>query len=227
MIDSNILKDKLNELVAFAIDKLELQNEDINFVRNSLLDLFKLQAPGKQTNKYGDIQTDVIDPIVQYAIDNNMILPEENILFETKLMGLLIPFPSATNKRFYEILKQDGAEAATNWLYEMGKNTNYLRMPDIKKNLKWEHNGKLGRIDITINLSKPEKDPKQIALAKLQPKSGYPACMLCPENVGYAGHMNHPARQTLRMIPITLNSEPWNLQFGVGHGDLHRELSDK
>ena len=106
-----------------------------------------------------------------------------------------------------------GVQDATTWLFELSKANNYIRMPDIRKNIKWSHEGSIGNIDITINLSKPEKDPKAIAAAKLLPKTGYPACMLCPENVGFAGNLNHPARQTLRTIPIELDGEPWELQY--------------
>lgn len=213
MLETKELQTKISQLVAYAKDKLELRKEDEYFVLNSLLDLFGLQAAGEMTSTYGDFQTDIVDPLVQHAVDTKITDESNWLAFETRLLGLVTPMPSAIVDKFNNIKATDGIEKATTWLYELGIANNYIRMPDIKKNIKWEHKGKLGQIDITINLSKPEKDPKQIALAKLQPKSGYPACMLCPTNVGYAGNLNHPARQTLRVVPTTLTGEPWNIQF--------------
>ncbi|MGN0771381.1 MAG: galactose-1-phosphate uridylyltransferase [Christensenellales bacterium] len=213
MLEISQVQTKLNELVAYAIDNLNLKSEDEYYVLNQLLDLFKLQSPGQAITEYGDFQTEIVDPLVNYAVDSGLIEPEQTILFETKLLGLVTPMPSAVVEEFDSVASSQDVKAATDWLFELSKANNYIRMPDINKNIKWEHKGKLGRIDVTINLSKPEKDPRQIALAKLQPKSGYPACMLCPSNVGYAGHINHPARQTLRIIPIELGGEEWNLQF--------------
>ena len=213
MLETSQVQTKLNELVAYAIDNLNLKSEDEYYVLNQLLDLFHLQAAGAPISDYGDFQTDIVDPLVDYAVQSGMIQEEQRILFETKMLGLVTPMPSAVVEEFDSVASTQGVKAATDWLFELSKANNYVRMPDINKNIKWEHKGKFGRIDITINLSKPEKDPKQIALAKLQPKTGYPACMLCPSNVGYAGHINHPARQTLRIIPIELGGEEWNLQF--------------
>lgn len=206
-------KETLNKLIRYAEDKLYLQKEDRYYVFNSLLNLFNFSSPSEKDGYFSDVQTEIIDPLVNYAIEKNITTEEEKLLFETKMMGLLTPMPSAVTKTFESIKKSEGAEAATNWLFELSKSNNYLRMCDINKNIKWNHKGSFGDIEITINLSKPEKDPKQIALAKLQPKSGYPACMLCPSNLGFAGNMNHPARQTLRFIPITLTNEQWYLQF--------------
>ncbi len=213
MLETKELQNKISQLVAYAKDKLELRNEDEYFVLNSLLDLFGLQAAVEMVTTYGDFQTEIVDPLVQHAVDTKMVDEASRIAFETRMLGLVTPMPSAVVDKFHAIADKDGIDKATTWLYELGIANDYIRMPDIKKNIKWEHDGKLGRIDITINLSKPEKDPKQIALAKLQPKSGYPACMLCPTNVGYAGNLNHPARQTLRVVPISLTNEPWNIQF--------------
>lgn len=203
----------VNQLLKHAESKLSLKAEDRIYILNALLDLLSLPSPAAETPEYSDVQTEVIDVLVDYAIEKGITTPEERILFETKMMGLVTPMPSAVTAEFEKIKEESGVEAATDWLYELSKSNDYLRMCDINKNIKWRHNGKFGDIEVTINLSKPEKDPKQIALALKQPKSGYPACMLCPSNLGYAGNLNHPARQTLRFVPVTLTNESWHLQF--------------
>ena len=234
MLTDDQLKVKINELLCYASDNLSLEQEDEYYVLNTLLDFFGLNAPAPAIEKYGDFQTEIIDPIVQHAIDTGRIKPEESILFETKVLGMVTPMPSAVIARFDAIASHRGVKKATDWLFALSKANNYIRMPDIKKNIKWEHDGRFGKIGITINLSKPEKDPKQIALAKLQPKSGYPACMLCPTNVGFAGNLNHPARQTLRTIPIQLDNEYWHLQYSpyqyyeehaIAFSDEHRPMN--
>lgn len=233
-MDQQELKIKLNELIAYANDNLSLAPIDGFYVLNQLLDLFKLAAPAEAIESYGDFQTTIIDPIVRYAIENGMIEEHEALLFETKVLGMVTPPPSSIIESFDIIATNQGVQAATDWLFALCKANNYIRMPDIRKNIQWEHKGAYGKIGITINLSKPEKDPKQIALAKLQPKTGYPACMLCPSNVGFAGHANHPARQTLRIIPIEMGGEQWYLQFSpyqyydqhvIALSDEHRPMS--
>lgn len=212
-MDQDTLKLKLRQLVDYAKDNLSLRAEDEAFVTNSLLSTFSLGAPAQQSAPYGDFQSDIVDPIVEYAVQNGMAKDEERLLFETKLLGIVTPAPSSVVDKFDTIAANKGVKAATDWLFELSVNNNYIRKVDIQKNIKWEHVGKFGKIGITINLSKPEKDPKQIALAKLMPKTGYPSCLLCPENVGYAGNLNHPARQTLRIIPIKLGGEDWSIQY--------------
>lgn len=227
-------KTAVNQLIDHAKKKLLLKEADEIYVLNALLDLLKLPVPATETPEYSNVQTEVIDVLVDYAIETGITTPEERILFETKMLGLITPMPSEINAKFDEIKKNDGIEAATDWLYDLSQANDYLRMCDINKNIKWKHSGKFGNIEITINLSKPEKDPKQIALALKQPKSGYPACMLCPSNLGYSGNMNHPARQTLRFVPITLTGEKWNLQFSpyqyyekhvIAFSDEHRPMT--
>ena len=213
MIDQNTLKSKLKQLVDYAKDNLSLRAEDEAFVTNTLLDMFSLGAPAQECEPYSDFQSEIIDPIVDYAVQNGMAKEEEKLLFETKLLGVVTPSPSSVVDKFDAIASNKGVQSATDWLFNLSIANNYIRMADIRKNIKWQHLGKFGNIEITINLSKPEKDPKQIALAKLMPKTGYPACLLCPDNVGYAGNLNHPARQTLRIIPIKLGGENWSIQY--------------
>lgn len=135
------------------------------------------------------------------------------INFETRLMGALMPRESEVCKKFRKLYVKQGAKAATDWFYQLCVDTNYIRTAQIAKNIQWNTATPYGELEITINLTKPEKDPKTIALERLQPKSGYPACMLCKENIGYAGRINFPARQTHRIVPITLAGEQFYLQY--------------
>ncbi len=225
---------KINQLIAYASRALDLDERDKVFKTNALLDLFGIAAPSGECPEWSDFQTEIADPLVQYAVDKGITDDASRILFETRMFGLVTPLPSAVTDKFFALAQKRGIKSATDWLFALSKANDYVRMADINKNIKWEYNGKMGKIGITINLSKPEKDPKQIALAKLQPKSGYPACMLCETNVGFAGNLNHPARQTLRTIPITLDGEQWWLQYSpyqyyeehaIALSDEHRPMS--
>ena len=178
MINQETLQLKLASLVDYAKANLSLRQEDESYVVNALLDMFKLGAPAPKAEKYKDFQTDIVDPIVDYAVESGMTTPEERLLFETKLLGVVTPMPSSVVDKFDTIAANKGIKAATDFMYKLSIANNYIRMVDIKKNIKWEHTGKFGKIGITINLSKPEKDPKQIALAKLLPKTGYPSCLI-------------------------------------------------
>ena len=157
---------------------------------------------------------EILDAICEYAAANNII--NEGItahdLFDTKLMGILMPRPSEVTAKFFELYKND-PKAASDYFYRLSIDSNYIRADRIAKDRRWSVDSKYGKIDISINLSKPEKDPKAIAAAKLAPQSGYPKCLLCTENVGYAGHANAPARQNLRQIPFTLGGDEWYLQY--------------
>lgn len=157
---------------------------------------------------------EILDAICEYAAANNII--NEGItahdLFDTKLMGILMPRPSEVTAKFFELYRED-PKAASDYFYRLSIDSNYIRADRVAKDRRWSVDSKYGKIDISINLSKPEKDPKDIAAAKLAPQSGYPKCLLCPENVGYAGHANAPARQNLRQIPFTLGGDEWYLQY--------------
>ena len=234
MLSDQQVRQKINQLLDYAQKALDLDPRDRMLKLNTLLDLFKQTAPAEDTPDYCDFQTDIADPLVQYAVDSGITDEASRILFETRMFGVVTPLSSAVTDKFYALQSELGVKSATDWLFSLSKANDYVRMTDIKKNIKWEYVGKFGKIGVTINLSKPEKDPKQIALAKLQPKSGYPACMLCESNVGFAGNLNHPARQTLRTIPITLGGEPWWLQYSpyqyyeehaIAFSDEHRPMS--
>ena len=133
-------------------------------------------------------------------------------LFDTELMGRLIPRPAQVIEAFQSLCAADPRKA-TDWYYKFSQDTNYIRRDRIAKDMLWKAPTEYGELDITINLSKPEKDPKTIAAAKNLPASAYPRCQLCAENEGYAGRVNHPARQNHRIVPITINGSPWFLQY--------------
>ena len=133
-------------------------------------------------------------------------------LFDTELMGRLTPRPAQVRERF-EALRKEDPKQATDWYYRFSCDTNYIRRDRIAKDIQWKAETGYGELDITINLSKPEKDPKAIAAARNLPASNYPRCLLCAENEGYAGRVNHPARQNHRVVPITINGSPWFLQY--------------
>jgi len=157
-----------------------------------------------------EILTRLLDDAVSRGVCGNTIA--ERDLFDTKLMGALTPFPSTIRKEFSLRYVRD-PQAATDWFYTFSQDTDYIRRYRVKKDLKWQKDTPYGKLDITINRSKPEKDPLAVAAAKLAPQSGYPRCALCPENEGYAGRLNHPARQNHRIIPIVLGGEAWYFQY--------------
>lgn len=212
MTQDNQILIAIEQLIDYATKNLSLDKYDVHFVRNALLDNFKLGAttPFESIPEYDIQQT--VDYMVDYAIKQGLTCVEDSLLYETRLFGLVTPSPSSVIMKYDITQAVEGVQAATDYLFELGKANNYLRMQDINKNIMWEYEGSKGGLQITINLSKPEKDPKQIAAA-LKAKTGYPACMLCPSNVGYAGNAGHPARQTLRTIPVTLNDELWWIQY--------------
>ena len=158
---------------------------------------------------------EILDHLCDYAYENG-VLKENSIvyrdLFDTKIMGALIPMPSAIRKTFHDLYKESPVKA-TDWYYEFSQNSNYIRRDRIEKDVKWIAPTEYGDLDITINLSKPEKDPKAIAAAKLMPQSSFPKCLLCKENEGYAGRVNHPARQNHRVMPVVINGSNWFMQY--------------
>ncbi len=158
-----------------------------------------------------DVLKDLLDEAVKRGIIEDTITHRD--LFDTKLMNQLCPRPSQVINEFYRIYDNDGAKAATEYYYNLSRNSDYIRTYRVKKDLKWTVDTEYGTLDITINLSKPEKDPKAIAAAKNAKQSAYPKCQLCMENEGYAGRVNHPARENHRVIPITINDSKWGFQY--------------
>lgn len=205
------VKIRIEQLLDYAQKKLNFLEDDVMLARNYLLDLLKLDSPYEGEISPSPIQ-EILDDMTAYAVENKLCEPYERLLFETRIMGIVTPTPSRVIETFDDIAAQSGIKASTDWFFNLCINSNYIRKVDIDKNLKWEFDGKLGKIKITINLSKPEKDPEEVKRAKLC-NSGYPKCMLCPSNVGWAGNASKPARQTLRTIPIELNGENWFMQY--------------
>ncbi len=187
--------------------------------RNTLLDLLGLAAPfaGEVPAEPDDgTPTAILEPMLDLAAQKGLFdneVPQLRQNFEARLMGALMPREHEVCKKFKKLYKKQGPQAATDWFYDLCVVSNYIRTAQIARNIQWNTATPYGELEITINLTKPEKDPKTIALERLQPKSGYPACMLCKENIGYAGRVNFPARQTHRIVPVTLAGEPFYLQY--------------
>jgi UDPglucose--hexose-1-phosphate uridylyltransferase len=208
------IADAIASLCDYAEAAFHLSKLDSIYAHNQLLDLFKLPHPG--TKIFFDdlsLQDDLLDPIVHYAISQKLCKEEDSVKFETKILGMLMPSPSDVIAKFDSLAAKKGIEVATNFLNAISIRSNYIRMVDIDKNLKWSIQTAKGNIGITINLSKPEKSNKQVHLDLLKPKSNYPACSLCLENMGFSGSSTQAARQTLRVIPIQLADEEWYFQF--------------
>ena len=168
-----------------------------------------------QADETGNLE-DILKEMLDYAAEKGMLAADSVVyrdLFDTKIMGLLMPRPSEVIKKFYDLYKEVSPEAATDYYYNLSRNSDYIRRYRIARDKKWVAPTEYGDLDITINLSKPEKDPKAIAAAKNAPQSGYPKCLLCKENEGYAGRVNHPARQNHRIIPVTINGSQWGFQY--------------
>lgn len=204
----------INELMAYGIREHLVDEEDKIYVTNGLLELFG-QVEFTQEKVEERLLADILGDMCRYAFENG-IIEDDTVtttdLFDTKIMGLLTPAPSVVRKTFRDIYKTD-SKLATDYYYRFSKKTNYIRTDRIAKDEKWVTETEYGPIDITINLSKPEKDPRDIAKAGQSKKSGYPSCLLCMENEGYAGHFSHPARQNHRIIPISLDGEDYFLQY--------------
>ena len=168
-----------------------------------------------QVDETGNLEG-ILKEMLDYAAEKGMLAADSVVyrdLFDTKIMGLLMPRPSEVIRKFYDLYKEVSPEAATDYYYDLSRNSDYIRRYRIARDKKWVTPTEYGDLDITINLSKPEKDPKAIAAAKNAPQSGYPKCLLCKENEGYAGRVNHPARQNHRIIPVTINGSRWGFQY--------------
>lgn len=205
----------IKKLADYAVRCGLAENSDRDYIINGLLSALKInELTDDVRDDDPDLETMLAD-LCTYAYENQIIESDTvayRDLFDTALMGVLTPRPSEVIARFTALYKES-PEQATDYFYKLCRDCDYIRTYRVKKDLKWVYEGKFGPIDISVNLSKPEKDPKAIAAAKSQPQSGYPKCLLCHENVGYAGNLNRPARQNLRQIPLTLDGEQWFLQY--------------
>lgn len=191
---------------------------DMDYTRNRLLELFALDEPWTLELEIpsGAGLREPLDVLIDYGFAIGLIPDDSDTyrdLLDARIMGQLMSRPSETIAAFKQTASEKGIEAATQEFYQLAVNSNYIRMDRVANNIYWNQATPYGEMEITINLSKPEKSPKEIAMAKLLPPPVYPKCQLCRENVGYAGRVNHPARQNLRVIPLELNDEPWLFQY--------------
>lgn len=190
--------------------------EERIYTENLLLDIMQCEEYTDE-DAAGDMTLEeILNGLDDMAVEKG-ILKENTVtyrdLFDTKLMNALVPRPKQVIDCFWNIYHKNGAKAATDFYYKFSQDTNYIRKYRVDKDVKWKIDSEYGQIDITINLSKPEKDPKAIAAAKMAKQSGYPKCLLCRQNEGYAGRVNHPARENHRIIPLTINDSQWGFQY--------------
>lgn len=216
---NNIIPAKeIERLLQFALKHKMIEKLDIISMRNSLLDLLQVNEPypGLIQDEKLKSPVKILENLLDYAAEASIITHNSinyRDLLDAKIMGILMPRQSEVVRNFFRAYKENGAKKATDDFYALSQASNYIRMDRIKENLYWKTTTEYGDLEITVNLSKPEKDPKEIAASKLVPQSNYPKCLLCLENVGYAGHINHPARQNHRVIPLTIGEEQWYLQY--------------
>ena len=210
-----MLYENIKKLVQYGVETGLTPACEKNYTINLLLDVFKEDEYVEPEEEYRDIDLEeVLNALLDEAVKRNLI--EDSVvyrdLFDTRLMNCLMPRPAQVQKEFWDKY-QNSPQEATDYFYKLSQDSNYIRRYRVKKDQKWKVDSPYGEIDITINLSKPEKDPKAIAAAKLAKQSGYPKCLLCKENEGYAGRVNHPARQNHRIIPVTINHSDWFFQY--------------
>ncbi len=210
-----MINHEINRLINFALKKSLITEADKIYSTNMLLGLLNLnEFETEEINEDLATPTPILENILDYAAENKMIenTVTERDLFDTNIMNCVMPRPSEVINKFNEILSKS-PENATDYYYNLSIASNYIRKDRIDKNIIWKATTEYGDLDITINLSKPEKDPRDIAKAKLVKSSSYPKCLLCKENEGFYGTMNHPARQTHRIIPLKFRDENWFLQY--------------
>ena len=207
--------ERIQQLINYGIETGLLDKREEIYARNLLLAELKLAEFMEPEEVKEAPLEEILDGLCDYAaeqglLENNSVVYRD--LFDTALMNALMPRPGQVADTFWALYEQSKV-AATDYYYKLSQDSNYIRRYRIAKDKKWTVETKYGTMDITINLSKPEKDPKAIAAAAKAKKSGYPACLLCKENEGYAGHASHPARQNHRVIPVTINKEGWGFQY--------------
>ncbi|MCC8025133.1 MAG: UDP-glucose--hexose-1-phosphate uridylyltransferase [Clostridium sp.] len=203
-------------LVQYGLSRGLIKETDAVYARNQMLDVLKMdefEAPEGPV-PCEDLEA-ILGELLDYAagagvLENDSVVYRD--LLDTKLMNCLMPRPSQVEEEFWRRYERS-PETATDWYYNLSQDSDYIRRYRIKKDMKWVTKTPYGDLDITVNLSKPEKDPRAIAAAKLARQSGYPKCQLCMENVGYAGRANHPPRNNHRIIPVTINGSRWGFQY--------------
>ena len=204
----------IDSLVSYAMNRGLAQPEDHQVLLNRLLDLLRLDDYTPSDEPQTEELEEILSGILAFAVERGLCQDDitSRDIFDTRIMGALTPMPREIIPAFREKYDRSPREA-TDWYYRLSCDTDYIRRYRIAKDMRWKYPSEYGDMDITINLSKPEKDPKAIAAAKNAPQSGYPKCQLCRENEGYAGRMNHPARANHRIIPLEIRGESWFLQY--------------
>ena len=205
----------IQKLIDYSVRHQLIAEEDRIVVRNMLMDVLCVYDwEDEPVTDSCDVIDDILAPLIAYACEHGVIEDTANNrdLFDTKLMGIVTPMPREIIREF-RARYEGSPEAATDWYFDISRKTNYVRAGRIAKDMKWTYNGAYGTLDITINRSKPEKDPRDIAKAGASASTAYPKCQLCAENMGFAGNSHHPARQNLRPIPLTINDGAWYLQY--------------
>ncbi|MEX1029163.1 MAG: UDP-glucose--hexose-1-phosphate uridylyltransferase [Paenibacillaceae bacterium] len=219
MITINInIQYEIEMLLTFALENELIEQLDVIPTRNALLDLFQLSEPSilPVTEPLPHTVVPILENILDYAAECGLLEHNNTTyrdLMDARIMGLLMPRASETSKKFWQIAHTDSIRSATDFFYHQSIASNYIRVDRIQKNQYWQTDTDYGLLEITVNLSRPEKTPQEIALLKNAPVSEYPECLLCEENVGYAGRLNHPARQNHRVIPLTIDGQSWFFQY--------------
>ena len=211
-----MIYDAISRLVNYGLETGLIAEEDAIYARNQILEVMGMD---EYEEPAGDVETgeleDILRELLDYAHETGVLENDSVVyrdLFDTRLMNCLMPRPSEVVREFWKYYERSPQEA-TDFYYKLSQDSDYIRRYRIRRDMKWTTKTRYGTLDVTVNLSKPEKDPKAIAAAKLAKQSGYPKCQLCMENVGYAGRANHPARNNHRVIPITINGSEWGFQY--------------
>lgn len=214
-----MIEESIQKLIAYGLKTGLISKQDEIYATNKILEVLHLQnyeTDSVFVCEEPEINLEkTLNEILDFAYDTGVINDNgiaERDLLDTRLMDCLMPRPSEVIQKFYSLYEKS-PEAATDYFYRLSQDSNYIRRYRIEKDKKWVTETPYGQLDITINLSKPEKDPRAIAAARNAQAGGYPKCLLCMENVGYAGHLNHPARQNHRVIPITIGGTQWGFQY--------------
>ena len=204
----------IDSLVSYAMNCGLAEPVDHVVLTNRLLDLLRLEDYTPSDELLIEDLEEILEGILDYAVEKGLC--DDGItardIFDTRIMGAITPMPREVIGIFNHLYAEDPVKA-TDWYYKFSCDTDYIRRYRIAKDMRWKYQSEYGEMDITINLSKPEKDPKAIAAAKNAPQTAYPKCQLCVENEGYAGRMNHPARSNHRIVPIEVCGEDWCLQY--------------
>ena len=208
------MNDLINELIAYGIHNQLINTEDIDYSANLLIDLLQIDEFEYQPSSFRKIHL-ILEDLLKECVKKGLV--EDNItskdLFDTRIMNCLLPRPSEVVSHMNDLYHHLGPRKMSDAYYHFSIASNYIRQDRIDKNIHWLNSSRYGDIEMSINLSKPEKDPKEIAKAKLIPSSNYPKCLLCKENVGFAGNFKQPARQNHRILPVKLKKDQYYMQY--------------